>query len=96
MTIPNTILIILGALEVLLAALTALIAIVAIWGFSAIKKSAKDIAEKTAREKTDTFLKESNIREMIKERVDAEASGLYQDMEKSPTHDTMVREKDDG
>lgn len=96
MTTPTIILIILGALEVVLAALTALIAIIAIWGYSAIKKSADDIAEKTAQEKTGVFLKESNIREMIKERVNAEASGLYQDMEKSPTHDTMTREKDDG
>lgn len=98
MTIPDIILIILGALEVALAALTALIAVAAIWGFAAIKQNAKDTAERAAREKTDTFLKqeESNIQQMIETKVDAEASGLYRDMEQSPTHDTITREKDNG
>lgn len=88
--VPIFIEVLLGAMILLVGVLTAFVAVAAIWGFSTIKQGARDIAAQTAQEKMDAFLKESNIRQMLKERVAAEANSLYNDMEQSPTHDDKM------
>lgn len=87
--------VVLGMLELSLAALTLLVATIAIFGYFAIKREAITVAKETAKAEAGRLLDEVNVRDMLQQYVAREAERLYRDMEQSPTHELSTKEKED-
>ena len=77
----------LTAVTVVLAAAAILLGIVGIFGYGQIKQAAIESVEKIVRKEMKKYLKESNVRDMLKEHVREEGDGLYAEMAQSPEHD---------
>lgn len=84
LTYPEFISITLTALAVILATLGVIVAMLAGWGYRAIKTDSRNFASKAAREAVKEFFDDAHIsgqlEEMVKRRVSEEGDQLYQDL----------------